>query len=274
MKKQKKIKIIKISVILFIVCILHFLGVLGSIEGKINYFLNPLFSFFYRAGSEINLIYTQQKEKRNIGDLLQECQKETERLLAENIKLKILEEENEKLRKYLDFKKKNDFGYVLANVISRSDIITYSNFNQFLLIDKGANDGIKKDLIVVNEEGIVIGKVIDVKEHISKIALTINPDCKIAATILNEKKTSGIVEGELGLTIKMNFIPQTEDLKIGDIVITSGLEESVPRGLVIGRISQIKRESNEVWQNAILEPIVNFDNLTIVAIVKPKLSIN
>ncbi len=269
MKKKQKIKAIKIIIILLIVFILHFIGILSPLESKIVYFLNPLFSTFYKFGSQINIFYKQQQDKRNLGDLLKDCKIEIERLTAENAKLKILEEENEKLRKYLNFSQKTNLNYILANVISRNDVINYSDYDKFLLIDKGKDDGLVDGLIVINENGIVVGKIVKTKSHTSKVSLLISRDCKIAATILNDDKTSGITEGELGLTVKMNFIPQTENLNIGDIVITSGLEKNIPRGLVIGRISQIEKESNEVWQNATLEPIIDFDDLTIVAVILP-----
>jgi cell shape-determining protein MreC len=85
----------------------------------------------------------------------------------------------------------------------------------------------------------------------------------------NDQKTSGVVEGDLGLTIKMDFIPQAEKIKVDDIVVTSGLEKNIPRGLVIGKIIQVNSDSNEIWQKATVESLMNLEDLTIVSILPP-----
>ena len=75
--------------------------------------------------------------------------------------------------------------------------------------------------------------------------------------------------GDLGLTVKLNFVGQTEKINLGDIITTSGLEKDIPAGLVIGRVSQINNNQNDVWQNINIEPAVNFDNLRIVSVARP-----
>jgi rod shape-determining protein MreC len=71
------------------------------------------------------------------------------------------------------------------------------------------------------------------------------------------------------MTIKMNYIPQLEKISPGDMVISSGLERSIPRGLLIGKVTQVHNTSNGVWQTATIEPISNLDKLTIVSIIIP-----
>ncbi|MBU2416305.1 rod shape-determining protein MreC, partial [Patescibacteria group bacterium] len=71
-----------------------------------------------------------------------------------------------------------------------------------------------------------------------------------------------------GLTIKMDFIPQNKRINNEDIVITSGLEKNIPKGLVIGKITRINKNNNEVWQNAIIEPLADLDNLIIVSVLR------
>jgi rod shape-determining protein MreC len=71
----------------------------------------------------------------------------------------------------------------------------------------------------------------------------------------------------MGLTVVMEFIPQTEDIRTGDVVVTSGLERNIPPGLVIGKVTEVNNKSNEVWQSVNIEPLVDLDELTIVAVV-------
>ena len=71
------------------------------------------------------------------------------------------------------------------------------------------------------------------------------------------------------LTVNMVFISQTEKIEIGNIVVASGLEKNIPRGLVIGRVSKVEKESNELWQSAVIEPIANLDELIIISVLLP-----
>ena len=97
--------------------------------------------------------------------------------------------------------------------------------------------------------------------------MTTSPGCKLAAAIQNQTKAQGITDGDLGLTIKMNYIPQLEKISLGDTVITSGLGDKIPRGLVIGKVIEVVSESNEVWQGATIEPLVNLNTLTVVTVI-------
>ena len=69
--------------------------------------------------------------------------------------------------------------------------------------------------------------------------------------------------------MKMGFVPQTADIKAGDLIVTSGLEEGIPRGLVIGKVAEIKGESNDPWRLAIVETLIDPDDLTIVSVILP-----
>ena len=91
----------------------------------------------------------------------------------------------------------------------------------------------------------------------------------MAATVLNQEGTGGITEGDLGLTLKMGFIPQSKNIKKDDIVVTSGLEYLIPRGLALGRIIEVSKDNNELWQNAVIESMADNDNLVIVSVLLP-----
>lgn len=246
----------------------HYLGILAPVENLFIKAVSPIFSGFHLAGSYLRHAYNEQAGKINLAEENEELRGQIASLINENVKLKILEEENEVLRDQLGFFSSHNNKYLISDVISRSGFDS-SKPNQTLIISKGEQDGLKPGLVVVGGQGIIVGKIISTKDHLSEICLTINPECKLAATIQSEDRTSGIAQGDLGLTIKMNFIPQTKRIEKGDVVITSGLEQDIPRGLAIGSVSQINKENNELWQNAIIEPLVDFNDLTIVSVLLP-----
>jgi len=270
-------KYLAVAAVIMLLIFLHYAKLLNPIESFLNKSLKPIFKSFYSISVNINKTYIEQTAKQDLAAELKQAEEKINQLIAENVKLRFLEEENLALRKHLNFLNKDNRRYLMANIISRGELTgASSEGNQSVVIDKGFRDGLFAGLAVVSSraygtssQGVIIGKIVNVKEHIAEIYLVTNKNSKLAASILGENKTSGIASGELGLTIKMDFIPQTENIKAGDIVATSGLEQSIPRGLVIGRVTKVSKENNEVWQTATIEPMVDLDGLSIVSVLLP-----
>jgi len=245
------------------------IGALRPVERYLSRGFNPLLAAVYSWGTNINATYNEQTDKADLWNKINDLQKESSLLLSENIELKVVEEENAILREYLNFFDNSGYKNVLGRVISRGDTTNVSGQTESILIDKGLADGLGVGLAVVNEQGIMVGKISVVKEASSLVRLVNNQQCKLAASVISQETTNGITEGELGLTIKMNFINQEVEINKGDTVITSGLEEAIPRGLVIGKVSEVNKENNELWQSAQLTPLMDTNNLLIVSVIKP-----
>lgn len=248
---------------------LHFIGILRPVENIIIGILNPIFSGFYSVSSNVRIKYNEQTSKADLLKKIERLESQNSRLIEGNTKLKIAEEENKILREHLKFLTKNKCRFVISNVISRGDIMDISGCTETMIINKGTKDGIYAGLGVVSSQGTIVGKIIEAKDNISKVYLINNSKCKLAATVLNQEKTSGITEGKLGLTIKMGFISHDNGIKINDIVVTSGLEQLIPRGLVIGKVMEVNKESNKIWQSAVIEPLADLDGLIIVSVLLP-----
>ena len=227
---------------------------------------SPVLGYFYRIGRKLDSSYKDSRSNVDYKGINIRLQAEVNKLTADNAKLKALEDENKTLKNHLSYSTKYKAKYVLANVISFSD---QSGVNQQIMIDRGKADGVKPGLAVVSDSGIAVGKVERSDEGISFVSLSASKQCKFAASIQNSAKTSGIAFGDLGLTIKMDFIPLNEEIKEGQLAVTSGLEREVPRGIVIGRISKINKANNELWQNAVIEPLVKPSDLIIVSVLVP-----
>lgn len=265
MRPIKSKKIIFLIIILALI-ILHTTRALSPIENLIIKIFNPFLVSFHGASSQIQSLFIEQTDKRGLLDEIQKLKTLNNELTVENAKLKTFEIENALLREHLNFLEKNKLKYTLANIIgrSRSD---WDQTNASFTINKGKKDNITEGLAALSGDGVLIGKIIRAEDEISQVCLTISKNCKFAATTENKNFTSGIVEGELGLTIKMDFIPQTEKIKAGDIITTSGLEENIPKGLVIGKTTKIIQENNDVWQSANIEPLVDHNKLNIVSVI-------
>jgi len=276
-KIRTKNNIFVLIVVIGLLIFLHFIKVLSPLENITARAISPIAGQLYSVSSSLRVALSERTDKEELLVILKDLQAEINQIKAENARLKSIEEENKKLRQYLKFSTKNEFNFVLANVISRGIFADPVNGQQSLIIDKGAANGLAPGLAAVNSEGIIVGKIAEVKENTAKIYLATGSNCKLAAAIQgrqeepgNKNKTMGIVEGNLGLTINMNFVPQAEEIRVGDTAVTSGLEKSIPAGLVIGRIVEVDKTSNEVWQKATIEPLINLDELTIVSVLRPR----
>ena len=265
--KKKKNWLWAVAIVLVI--FLHFIKVLSPLENLAISAVKPLASFLYGSGSSINHSYEESKQQKDILSKTDSLEKEVARLTVENAQFKELEQDNIKLRAQLNFLSANKYKNVLANVISQNLVFDIKEGDQDIVIDKGSKEGIKEGVGVVDENGVIIGKIAEVRDHLSKVCLTTNRNCKFAATIQNQTRTMGTTEGDLGLTIKMNYIPQSEKINNGDTVITSGLGGNISRGLVIGKVSQVNNRSNEIWQDVNIEPLFNLSTLTIVTVLLP-----
>jgi rod shape-determining protein MreC len=245
---------------------LHIAGILRPVENFLSYLIKPLAGIFYGASADIKATYNANNSPEDLNAQVERLTKEVAVLTVASSKSLEIEEENRKLRATFNLVTNNNLQAVVANVIAKE---AAAEDSLGLVINRGAKDGLIPGLAVVSEEGLIVGKILEVKNATAKICLTTNPNCQLAAAIQNSDKTQGITDGDLGLTIKMSYIPQSEKIAPGDIVITSGLGEYITRGLVIGKISQVYNESNEVWQEATIEPLVDLDNLTVVSILTP-----
>ena len=260
---------IRIIVVAGLLIFLHFIGVLSPLERFIVKTSQPIFSKLYSLGSDWRKGYNQKNSQVDLNAKVSNLENELSALVVANARLKDLEDENQRLREYLNFFSQQKMNYVLAKVTSQENFLDAVKYGQNIIINQGRASKLIPGLAVINGQGVVVGKVLEVEENSARVCLLVNNSCKLAVSILNQNRTIGVTEGSLGLTVKINFVGQTEKISQGDIVVTSGLEKDVPAGLVLGRVSQINNNENDVWQNINVEPLVNFDNLGVVSVVLP-----
>ena len=139
---------------------------------------------------------------------------------------------------------------------------------RYLKIDKGETSGIKVGQAVVFE-GNYVGKVVTVSPASSNIQLLTDPDSKVAGFSQNkEGKGKGIILGQFGTEILMDKILHEEKVAEDDLVYSEGLEGFLPRGLILGRVSQVLERENEVFKQAKLQPIFDVRDLELVFVIE------
>lgn len=151
-----------------------------------------------------------------------------------------------RLRKLLDLKEKLPYQTVAAEVIATSP----SNYYFTITIDKGSNQGLKRNMIVLSSDG-VMGRILQVAGSSSKVLL-ISDQRSAVGTVIERTRARGIIDGIGKGYCKLTLEQTDTDVKLGDILVTSGLGGVFPKDLVIGTISRIDRHPRSGWITSIL----------------------
>ncbi len=262
-RPSTKLPIILLAVIILLI-FLHYFKILLPGENLIIKALSPIQNQVYIMGVKINNFYNTTRFRKDLVTTNLELEKKVKELTIQNAELRVLLAENQALQDQLNFLASSGLEAINAKVIGKN---LQTNW-QTLILDKGQKDGVQLGFPVIAQEGVIVGKVVEVGRNNCQILLINDSHSSLAATIQNQARTKGVVVGERGLSLKMELIPQDEEILVGDTVVTSGLEPNIPLGLVIGQVEQVIAEPNSFFQKAILQPLINFDDLIIVSILK------
>ncbi len=139
--------------------------------------------------------------------------------------------------------------------------------DRYLKIDRGSKDGIKVNQAVVFKDSF-LGQVTQVSEKVSNIRLVPDPDSKIAAFSLSrDGKAKGVLLGQFGSEMLLDKILHEEAISIGDLVYSEGTEGYLPRGLILGRVSQVINVDNQVFKTAKVKPVFDVRDLELVYVI-------
>lgn len=243
--------------------ILHQTGNLEPFERFAVRVLSPLQSAtsnMVHGFQDISLNFREVDELQARNRELQEL---VDALLIENVRLREAEIENVTLRAQLEFKQANPtYELVSATVIGR-DPNTLINA---LILDRGSDDGLKPGMPVVTSQGLV-GRISEVTGPSSKVLLITDPSSSVNALIQSSRAT-GVVQGQLAGRPRMKYIPQEEEIDVGDIVLTSGLGGSFPNRIVIGQVVDVERRDIELFQSAEIRTSAPLESLEMVMIIR------
>lgn len=190
---------------------------------------------------------------------------ERDRLLTQVAEMRAIRDEDDELRRLFEFKKKSGRTLVAAHVIARSpEAGTHA-----LLIDRGSDDGLRLEMPVVTGEGVLVGKIFALERAAAQVLLLTDARSRIGTSVQNAAKTQGIVQGKRGLSLEMRLIPQNEEIGVGDLVVTSGIEPLIPRGLVVGRVRSLEAQERNPFKTAMIDSPVSFAQLGVVAVLTP-----
>ena len=195
-------------------------------------------------------------------------QTENDRLTLENVRLREQAIAGQQAERLLTLQRNIPFESVPALVIARDP----TGVLHTIVLGIGTDDGVKVGHVVLSDQGLV-GRVSEVGTNYSKVLLVTDSSSVVSALVQGSRAT-GIVRGQFGDSLIMDWLLQTEPVKEGDVVITAGLgigdelRSLYPKGLVIGTIAQVQTAQAAAYNRAIVTPAVDLRRLEHVLVVK------
>lgn len=231
-----------------------FKGILGNILNPIIYTANGVFSGVVNIwDSYINLVGVQE--------LNDEYKKIIDNLTLENNLLKEKVSQSERLHKLLRFNDAYDFTTISGNVIGAND-----GYIKYIIIDRGSDDGIEKDDPIIGFQGLV-GRVTRVFPSSAEIGVILNISSNVS--VMNSRtRAVGILRGDGRGNLLIDYYDRLDDVKPGDVIITSGLGRLFPKGIPVGKVSEVIKTKTGLFQNVYVKQDEDFYKLENVFVVK------
>lgn len=227
----------------------------------------PVGSFFTGVGRALSRALAFPASLPRLAGENRRLKQEVAQLQSQLLTAREYQLENQRLKQLLDFQSR------LAPVLQMQTVAAAvagrdpANWSGMILISRGSASGIKAGQAVITPAGLV-GRVVAVSPHSAQVLLITDPRSGVGA-YLQQSRSPGIVLGEAGAksSVVMTHIPSDIPVQEGDIALTSGLSGLYPKGVPIGRVRRVSRESSGLFQQASLDTFVDFQRLEEVLVV-------
>ena len=252
-----------LALVAVVFLVLHELGQLQPVEDLAMVVIGPVQRSVASLVSSVEDTFSTFRDARELRDENRQLQTEINQLRTDNVRLKELESENATLRDLLRFARSNPtYATLSADVIGRDP----SPYLSTLVINAGENRGLKPGMPVITGGSALVGRVLRVGLRTAQVQLLGDVSSAINAVVQNSRAT-GLVRGQPDGSLVMDYVPQEEKIKTGDIVLTSGLGGDLPRALVIGTVTKVFKYDIEMFQSAALQPAVDLNRLEVVLVI-------
>jgi len=227
--------------------------------------INPIVSaqtWLAKRYQAVQSLITQPDDVTTLQQKNAALEAENSRLQTQIIELQQQVTEAQLLSTLVDYERKHvENQYTAASVISRD----VSPFMHYVIINKGSDDGLRKGMPVITDQGLV-GSIAAVTAGAARVQLINDPGSSINV-ILEKSGVEAVLNGQITGEIQLDMIRQDASIQAGDLVMTSGLGGNYPANIVIGQVVTVKSEASELFQTASIQPAVDFSQLEIILII-------
>jgi rod shape-determining protein MreC len=182
-------------------------------------------------------------------------------LQKENYQMKEVAIANERLQKLLQFRERVSSSAIAAEVIGQDPSAWFKS----VTINKGQKNGVKQGMAVISPEGVV-GQILKTAPYHSTVLLITDYNSAIDS-IIQRTRAKAIVEGIGENRCQLKYLLRSEDVRTGDIVVTSGLGGNFPKGLMVGEIRKVDKGDHGIFQHAQLVPSVDLTKVEEVLVI-------
>ena len=227
--------------------------------------LSPLTSIQTWVSQQYQGLESFISPSRDIREIRQQntgLEAENARMQAQIVELQQQLVEYEILSALLEFARANpENKYIGASVIGRDP----SPFLNYIIINRGSDDGLKRGMPVVTQNGLA-GRVVQVTASGARVSLITDPARSINVRI-EPSRSAAILSGSITGDLTLEQIPQDVDVNPGNLILTSGLGGNYPPNIIIGQVTSVKSRENALFQSASVQPVTDFDDLNIVLVI-------
>ena len=263
---KKNRPVIIISLVLLLTAVLLFYSARHPYE---NGFLRklvletsaPLDHFFRTPIKAVHQVWQRYIFLVGLGDENRRLKKENDQLTSQVVQYREAYFENLRLQKLLGLRNALNCATVPARVIGSDQ----KSVLKAILIDRGTVHGLRKDLPVMTDRGVV-GRIIETSWHVSRVLLMTDTNSNIDA-LIQSNRVQGILQGADATGCVLKYVAKTEDVKIGDIVLSSGLAPAFPKGLLLGVITRVDKNDSGLFQRIEVAPAIDFSKLEEVLVI-------
>jgi len=256
---------IQLIVILLVALGLIGLALSGYLTPVSRILVNPVVkaqTWLAKRYQAIQSLITQPEDVNTLRHKNLELEAENSGLQVQIIELQQQVTEAQLLSTLVDYERRHvDNQYIAASVIAR-DI---SPFMHYVIIDRGSDDGLRKGMPVITQQGLV-GNITAVTAGAARVQLINDPGSSINV-ILQQSEVEGVVNGQITGEIKLDMVSKSATIQPGELVLTSGLGGKYPENIVIGQVVTIRSDAYSLFQSASVQPAVDFSQLDIVLII-------
>jgi rod shape-determining protein MreC len=242
--------------------------IVREFERALAFALSPAQKALDDVAEGVSAIAASLSDIENLQSDNTALRRENERLTADNLHADEVERQNEILAGMLQLQNSFPYKTAAAEVIARES----DEFRRVITISKGTDAGIKEGDVVIAEGGPLAGRVTEVGPNYSKVVLITDQTSTVIGRLQTSQATGKVV-GQLEETLQMTNIDSTEVIELGEEVVTAGTElaggirSPYPKGLLLGRVIDVRRDANSVVQTAFLEPTANLEKIEYVLVV-------
>ncbi len=239
-------------------------GASFPVQDGVNLFLRPSSVGFHCAFATIGNTGRLLRPRRAILRENTRLRNETQRLRTQNARLAEANAENARLRAALGLRQSSSLKMISAEVISRRESTWFDTAS----IGAGRRAGVCKGWAVVTTGWRLVGQILETDALSSRIIALTDSNSAVGAMV-QRSRSNGILQGQGGDYLTLSYLPKDADIKVGDIVTSSGMGQVIPKGLVIGRVVKVVHNKVMGSTQALVRPSIRFDQIEQVFVVKP-----